>query len=70
MKVRLVDYITNPNGEPQPIERHVSASDKAGRLYRGQGNIFSLEDEPDDSSIIFLLFYLLIIYNKKHLTIQ
>ena len=28
--------------------RHVSSSDKIGRLYRNQGNLFAIDDTNDD----------------------
>ncbi|XP_071549394.1 TBC1 domain family member 23 isoform X2 [Panulirus ornatus] len=49
MKEKLVEYITNPNGESLTIDRHVSPQDR-GKLYRNQGDVFSIEDEDGDSS--------------------
>ncbi|KAK7026834.1 hypothetical protein SK128_024367 [Halocaridina rubra] len=48
MKEKLVEYITNPNGEGVAVDRHVSAQDR-GKLYRNQEDVFSIEDEDGDS---------------------
>ncbi|CAL4067063.1 unnamed protein product, partial [Meganyctiphanes norvegica] len=47
MKEKLVEYITNPNGEAIVADRHVSSRDK-GKLYRGQGDVFSLDEDDRD----------------------
>ncbi|XP_037773938.1 TBC1 domain family member 23-like [Penaeus monodon] len=46
MKEKLVEYITNPNGDGTTVDRHVSAQDR-GKLYRNQGDVFSIEDDDD-----------------------
>lgn len=47
MKEKLVEYITNPNGDGTTVDRHVSAQDR-GKLYRNQGDVFSIEDDDGD----------------------
>lgn len=47
MKEKLVEYITNPNGEALAVERHVSPQDRDGPLYRNQGNVFRLSDDDE-----------------------
>ncbi|XP_069195508.1 TBC1 domain family member 23 isoform X4 [Procambarus clarkii] len=47
MKEKLVEYITNPNGEGLTIDRHVNAHDR-GKLYRNQGDVFSIEDDDGE----------------------
>lgn len=59
MKEKLVEYITNPNGDGTTVDRHVSAQDR-GKLYRNQGDVFSIEDDDDgmilnDECIYFFL---------------
>ncbi|XP_069950086.1 TBC1 domain family member 23 isoform X2 [Cherax quadricarinatus] len=49
MKEKLVEYITNPNGEGLTIDRHVSAQDR-GKLYRNQGDVFSIEDDDGENN--------------------
>lgn len=44
---KLVEYITNPNGDGTTVDRHVSAQDR-GKLYRNQGDVFSIEDDDGD----------------------
>ena len=33
------------------IFRHVSSSDKIGKLYRNQGNLFAIDDETNDDQL-------------------
>jgi hypothetical protein len=32
------------------LNRHVSSSDKIGKLYRNQGNLFAIDDTNDDDN--------------------
>jgi len=32
------------------LNRHVSSSDKIGKLYRNQGNLFAIDDTNDDEN--------------------
>ncbi|XP_068209839.1 TBC1 domain family member 23 [Palaemon carinicauda] len=47
MKEKLVEYITNPNGEGMTVDRHVSSQDR-GKLYRNHGDVFSVGYDDDD----------------------
>ncbi len=35
----------------QTNNRHVSSSDKIGKLYRNQGNLFAIDDTNDDETM-------------------
>ncbi|XP_064122968.1 TBC1 domain family member 23-like isoform X2 [Macrobrachium nipponense] len=47
MKEKLVEYITNPNGEGVTVDRHVSSQDR-GKLYRNHGDVFSVGFDDDE----------------------
>ncbi|XP_066948123.1 TBC1 domain family member 23 isoform X2 [Macrobrachium rosenbergii] len=47
MKEKLVEYITNPNGEGVTVDRHVSSQDR-GKLYRNHGDVFSVGYDDDE----------------------
>ncbi|XP_042209503.1 TBC1 domain family member 23-like [Homarus americanus] len=49
MKEKLVEYITNPNGEGLTIDRHVSALDR-GRPYRNLGDVFGFGDDDGENN--------------------
>lgn len=40
--------ISNANSKKQQQAKHVSSSDKIGKLYRNQGNLFAIDDETNE----------------------
>lgn len=48
VKYKLVEYIKNPQ---DPVEKHVSSTDKVGKRYRGMAPIFSIDDEHEEGRI-------------------
>lgn len=55
VKGKLIDYIVNPNGSPLQ-ERHVSSTDKIGKRYRDVAPVFSIDDDPENSSNVEVSF--------------
>lgn len=50
MKEKLVEYITNPNGDGVTADRHVNAQDR-GKLYRSLPDVF--EDDDGEGGVSF-----------------
>lgn len=56
IKTKLKDYVGNPlsstspnvNSNKKESTKHVSSSDKIGKLYRNQGNLFAIDDTNDE----------------------
>ncbi|XP_067132890.1 TBC1 domain family member 23 [Centruroides vittatus] len=48
VKYKLVEYIKNPQ---DPVEKHVSSTDKVGKRYRGMAPIFSIDDEHEEGRV-------------------
>ncbi|KAL5020397.1 hypothetical protein ScPMuIL_003289 [Solemya velum] len=50
MKEKLTNYIKN---EHQPVERHVSSTDRVGKPYRNMASVFTIgdDDEGEDGNI-------------------
>jgi len=50
IKDKLKDYLgsTASNMNKKEATKHVSSSDKIGKLYRNQGNLFAIDDTNDD----------------------